>query len=366
MDRVLVESVGSFLRDRELLHQRYHMAKGEIQYDDMRKIEDYFIEDIVGKQKQHGLKIITDGELRRSWWHLDFFLGFEGIEKTYPEEGYIFYDEETRAESIGVIGKIKATEHPIIKDYEFMKKFEDDEYKVKITTPSPTMMFYEIKREQGIESYKKIYLYDKDLEEDIISAYIKVINDLYDKGLRYIQLDDTSWAKFMDNNYLNDMINNEEDPQKLLETNVYLINSVIKKIPKDMNVSIHVCRGNYHSTYFANGGYDKVSDYLFKRLDVDKYYLEFDDERSGPIDVIKDIPKDKEIVLGIVTTKNGKLEDKDKLEAKIKKALEYVDKDRLKISPQCGFASTEEGNIITEEQQWDKIELLNDLSYLLK
>ncbi|MDO4594654.1 MAG: 5-methyltetrahydropteroyltriglutamate--homocysteine S-methyltransferase [Tissierellia bacterium] len=360
--KILFDSVGSFLRPKALLDARREVAHGHMEVEEIRKIEDKYIEELINKQKSVGLKLITDGEFRRSWWHLDFFWGLEGVEKTYPEDGYIFHDEETRAESIGIVGKIRGKNHPFIEDFKFVKQFEEDDIKAKQTIPAPAQLYAEIKREEGVDTYKKFYLRDENLQEDIINAYVEFIEELYEAGCRNLQLDDCTWGMFVDDNFRQDLETQGLDIDKLMEEYLNLNNSVIEKTPSDMHVATHICRGNYHSTYAASGGYEKVSDFVLKREKVDCFYLEFDDERSGSFKPLKSIPEDKEVVLGIVTSKSGKLEDINYLKERLNDAFNYIEKERVILSPQCGFSSTEEGNILKEEDQWKKLDLLNRLS----
>lgn len=356
--------VGSFLRPEELKKARKQYENGEISREVLRAIEDKAIRELVKKEKAAGLKSVTDGEFRRSWWHLDFMWGIHGVEYKKVERGYQFKGEETRAETAGVLGKIKFTgNHPFLEHYKFLKEVADEEgVEARQTIPAPAQLLLELQRPENIADVKFIYPNQDDLINDIAKTYNQIIRAFYDLGCRNIQLDDCTWGTFCDRNLIKLLGYTEEQVKDTLNLFLKLNNLAIKDLPEDLIITTHVCRGNYHSTYAAEGPYDQVAEILFPNADIDAFYLEFDDERSGGFEPLKHVPRDKQVVLGIVSSKIGKLEDKEIIIRRIEEATKYLDLDQICLSPQCGFASTEEGNILTEEEQWNKIKLIKEIA----
>lgn len=356
--------VGSFLRPEELKKARRQYENGEITRTDLKAVEDKAIRELVKKEKAAGLKSVTDGEFRRSWWHLDFMWGIHGVEYKKVERGYQFKGEETRAETAGVLGKIKFTgNHPFLEHYKFLKEVADEEgVEARQTIPAPAQLLLELQRPENIADVKFIYPNQDDLINDIAKTYNQIIRAFYDLGCRNIQLDDCTWGTFCDRNLIKLLGYTEEQVKDTLNLFLKLNNLAIKDLPEDLIITTHVCRGNYHSTYAAEGPYDQVAEILFPNADIDAFYLEFDDERSGGFEPLKHVPRDKQVVLGIVSSKIGKLEDKEIIIRRIEEATKYLDLDQICLSPQCGFASTEEGNILTEEEQWNKIKLIKEIA----
>lgn len=350
--------VGSFLRPQELKKARADYSKNEINYFELNKIENECIKKLVEKELEAGLKSVTDGEFRRSYWHLDFMWGFEGIEHNMLEQGYIFHDEETRKDSARVNGKIKFKSHPFIEHFKFLRDVVNGRAIARQTIPAPAQLYMELKRGENINSLNNIYPNEKELYEDIVNAYGDFISALHSEGCRNLQLDDCTWGMFCDETYRKSVNNVEE----LKEIALNLNNRVIANTPKDIVVNSHVCRGNYHSTWASSGGYSYVSKTLFAKENVHGYYLEFDDERSGGFEPLKEVSENKIVVLGLITSKRAKLEEKSFIIKRINEASKYIPLDRLCLSPQCGFASTEEGNILTEEEQWKKIALVKEIA----
>ncbi|OJG85659.1 hypothetical protein RV15_GL002535 [Enterococcus silesiacus] len=356
------EIVGSFLRPESLKKAREEFASGGISGDELKVVEDQAIRDLVAKQKEIGLKVISDGEFRRSYWHLDFFWGFNGIEHNVMDQGYLFHGEETRADSARLTGKISFNpEHPVFEEYEFLAEIAEG-IPVRQSIPAPAQLLAELVRSSNEDKVNEFYPDRELLYQDIAKAYRETILALYDLGCRDIKLDDCTWGMLVDKNFWTTMTNGEYDTQALQELYLRLNNDAIVDLPEDLHVTTHVCRGNYHSTWATSGGYEPVADTLLGNQNVEAFFLEFDDERSGNFEPLRFVPEDKQVVLGLVTSKDGTLEEKETLVNRIKEASKFVPLERLSLSPQCGFASTEEGNILTEEDQWKKLSLVIDVA----
>lgn len=343
------DHVGSFLRPERLKKARAQKDNGEITAEELRRIEDEEIIKLVERQKAAGLQAVTDGEFRRGWWHFDFLEGFDGVEGYTPERGLQFTGTETKKRGIKVTGKIGFSTHYMIDHFKFLNGIAGDAV-AKFAIPSPNMLFFRGDFEEGI------YASDEAIIDDLIAAYQGVIQALYDEGCRYLQIDDTSWAIFFSEKGRASMIEKGQNPEKIAALCARAINESIAKRPEDMLVTMHICRGNYKSTYMSSGSYEALSETIFGGLDVDGLFLEFDDERSGGFEPLRHVNRsDLYIVLGLITSKFSELEDPEQIKARIAEAAEYVPLEQLCLSPQCGFASTEEGNLLTEEQQWEKI-----------
>lgn len=344
--------VGSFLRTDEIKIARKQYENGEITASELKNIEDIEIKKLVKKEKELGLKAITDGEFRRGWWHLDFFAGIKGTKKITLNQGGNLQGSRTKAESIQIIDKIKFHEHPMLEHFKYLKSIVKGSEVAKFTIPSPSLFHF-------VQSHNKnnVYSSEEELINDIIEVYKGAIKEFYNLGCRYLQLDDTAWGTLCSERHRTYFRNQGINPDDLAREYVRLINESIKDKPKDMIITLHVCRGNLHSIGFASGGYEPIAKELFSNAKVDGFFLEYDSERCGDFKPLRYI-KEQFVVLGLITTKHGGLENKEQLKKRIVEACEYIDIDKLCLSPQCGFASTEEGNIITEEEQWDKIRLV--------
>ena len=357
------DNVGSFLRPKTLKVARKAYQEDRLTQEELTLIEDEAIRDLVKKQKEIGLKAITDGEFRRSWWHLDFMWGLNGVEKVDVDNGYKFEHEETRAESARLTGKISGEGHPFVEHFKFIQQFADEEVIARQTLPAPAQFFAELQRPENIEATQKVYPDTEALIADIASVYQTVISELYEAGCRSIQLDDCTWGMLVDEGYWDwASKNTDETVESLSRLYVSLNNGAIEGHPEDLAITTHVCRGNYHSTWASSGAYDTVAEILFGDEKVDAYYLEFDTERSGGFESLVNVSDDKLVVLGLFSSKVGTLEDKEEIKARIEEASKYVPLERLCVSPQCGFASTEEGNILTEEEQWNKLCLVREVA----
>ena len=353
--------VGSFLRPDVLKQARADFAAGVIDAGALRAVEDEAIRDLVAKQKAAGLHVITDGEFRRSYWHLDFMWGLQGIERRTSRTGYQFHDEETTADTAVVTGKISGESHPFVEHFKFVKALEEEGQVARQTIPAPAQTYSEVildRCDGQQESLRAVYPTDEELIADIAAAYRTVLADLYAAGCRNVQFDDCTWGIYCDRDFVAKTGMNPVDIQKVSELGVALNNAALEGKPADLVVNTHVCRGNYHSTYAFEGGYDPVAPYLFANEDVNAFYLEFDTPRAGGFAPLAHVAAGKKVVLGLVTSKQPGLEDEELLVRRINEAAQYVPLEDLCLSPQCGFASCECGNKLTEEEQWAKVALV--------
>lgn len=355
--------VGSFLRPEKLKKARKQFDDGEIGYEELKKVEDESITDLITKVKELGYHVITDGEFRRATWHLDFMWGFDGVGHTPTKTGLPFHGEDAMVDDTYLVGKVGIKgEHPFVEHFKFVKQFEDENTVAKQTMPSPAQFLAQFTMPFNREHTLKYYATDKELAEDIVKAYGKVINDLYEAGCRNIQLDDCTWGMMADKSGHFAYGTTQEGLIEIQKAHKDINNKVIANAPKDIVINTHVCRGNFHSTYANSGAYDPVADILFGEENVDAYYLEFDDERSGGFAPLAKVSGDKKVVLGLITTKSPKLENKEEVINRIHEAEKYIPLDRLYLSPQCGFTSCEIGNKLTEEEQWAKLTLVKEIA----
>lgn len=352
--------VGSFLRPQALKDAKAKYQNNDITKDEYDKIVNEEITKLVEKQKQLGFHAITDGEFRRTFWHLDFMWGFEGVEHEATGGGVPFNDELAVLDDTYLIGKFKAKAHPFVEYFKFLKQFEDENTVAKYTIPAPAQTYLQFIVPGNIEKTRRFYETNEELIEDIGKAYQNVIKQFYDAGCRNLQLDDCSWGSAIGDSANKDAfgIDINEFKEQLLNVN----NLALENKPDDLVITSHICRGNYHSTFFSSGAYDPVADYVFARENVDALLLEYDDERSGSFEPLAKVSADKKVVLGLITTKLPKLEDKDEIIKRIYEAAKYIPLDRLCLSPQCGFASCEIGNKLTEEEQWAKLKLVKEIA----
>ena len=361
-----VDHVGSYLRPKELVEAREKFAKGELSKEELTKVEDKLIAELVEKQIAAGLKGVTDGEFRRAYWHLDFFWGLNGIEHVQGEKGYAFKGIETKPDTAKVSGKISGENHPFVEHFKYLRDItKDKDVVVKLTIPSPSQLYFElIRTEDHIKSYEQFYSNFDELKAAIVAAYKQVINDLYNEGLRVLQFDDCTWGALADDGFANRFRDErplEEVRRDYAARCLALNNEVIEGKPEDLVINTHVCRGNFASKWISQGGYQNVEDELLAGENVDAYYLEYDTDRAGDFKPLAKVGKDKKVVLGLITSKFADLEDKEEVIARIKEASQYIPLENIYLSTQCGFASTEEGNILTEEDQWKKIALISEI-----
>ncbi|MGA3308956.1 MAG: 5-methyltetrahydropteroyltriglutamate--homocysteine S-methyltransferase [Xanthobacteraceae bacterium] len=352
------DHVGSLLRPAALKGARAKRERDEITAEALRTVEDREIERVIRKQEEIGLKLATDGELRRSWYQFDFLKGLDGVELYQVGEGIAFHGVKTKAESVRVIGRVGFSTHPHVDDFRFLK--EHTRVTPKMTIPAPGVLhFRQGRRSISQEAYP-------DLEpffDDLANAYRKALRAFYDAGCRYLQLDDTTWSMMCDEHELAHSRERGDEPEKLPAAYARMINRALAGKPADLAVTMHSCRGNFRSTWIAEGGYEPMAERLFNEVDIDSYFLEYDTERAGGFEPLRFFPKGKkQLVLGLVTSKSGTLEKKDDIKRRIEEATKYVALDQLCLSPQCGFASTEEGNVLTEDEQWAKLRMIVEIA----
>jgi len=345
------DHVGSLLRPAALREAREKHTQGVLDDWQLEKIENEQIERIIAMQEKVGLQSVTDGEFRRSWWHLDFLWGLEGVERHVMETGVSFAGVKTRAEGVKVTGKIDfRTTHPMIKHFKFVQRMTSRT--PKMTIPAPSALYG---RPTPTPINRDVYPDNDAMFHDLGQAYRKAVSAFAEAGCRYLQLDEVFIAMLCDEKYRQQMRDRGDDPAKLGEIYGDLINVAMSDVPADMTITMHMCRGNYKSTHMGAGGYEAVQEILFNKINVHGYFMEYDDARSGGFEPLRMLPKGKQVVLGIVTTKTGKLESKDELKRRIDEAAMFAPLDQLCLSGQCGFASTEEGNVLTEDEQWAKL-----------
>jgi methionine synthase II (cobalamin-independent) len=352
------DHVGSLLRPAAVKKARARRARNEITAEALRAVEDHEIENAIRKQEDIGLKLATDGEFRRSWYQFDFLKGLQGVELYEVAEGITFHGVKTKAESVRTVGRVDFTTHPHLEDFRFLKAHT--RVTPKMTIPAPNMLHF---RPGRSSISKQVY---PDLEpffEDVANASRKAVRAFYDAGCRYLQFDDTTWSMMCDQRELAHSRERGDEPEKLPAVYARMINRALEGKPADMTVTMHSCRGNFRSTFIASGGYEPFAERLFNEVNVDGYFLEYDNERSGGFEPLRFFPKGKkQLVLGLITSKSGALEKKGDIKRRIEEATKYVALDQLCLSPQCGFASTEEGNVLTEDEQWAKLRLVVEIA----
>ncbi len=357
-----LDHVGSFLRPERLKEARAKFNDGEITAEELERVENEEIIALIEKEKELGLKSVTDGEFRRAFWHLDFLENLDGVELVEVDHFSVqFKDKDVKPKTLRIVGKVDFSEnHPFVKHFKFLKEHAGDT-PVKLTIPSSSMLHLITQVRE--KNYVPIERY-KDNEalffDDVVEAYRKALQCFYDLGCRNIQLDDTSWGEFCALDKREAYEARGFDLEKIARDYVDVLNRVIEWKPEDLVVNMHICRGNFRSTWFSSGGYEPVAKTLFGHCRVDGFFLEYDSDRAGDFTPLRYI-KDQKVVLGLITSKSGDLEDKGEVIARIKEASQYVPLERLCLSPQCGFSSTEEGNILTIEAQWDKLKLIDEI-----
>jgi len=346
------DQVGSLLRPPALKQARQLLECGEITGAELKAVEDHEIIHLIAKQQEVGLQAVTDGELRRCYWHFDFLEGLEGIEGFQAERGIVFQGGvESRAKGLRVTGRIDfPNTHPMLEHFRFLR--EHTTAVPKMTIPSPSVLHFRGGRAAvPAEIYPDMDCFFRDLG----LAYRKAVRAFADLGCRYLQLDEVNFAYLCDPQQRAMLKARGDEPERLPKIYADLINCAISDRPADMTISTHLCRGNYRSSWIAQGGYEPIAEVLFHQLGVDAYFMEYDTDRAGSFEPLRMLPKEKMAVLGLVTSKTGALEGKDDLKRRIEEATKYVSLDQLCLSPQCGFASTEEGNNLTEQDQWTKL-----------
>ena len=356
--------VGSFLRPEKLKKARADFEAGKITREQLKEVEDACILELVAKIKELGYHVITDGEFRRATWHLDFMWGFDGIEHKKTVDGNTTFDgEAAMIDDTFMVGKISVKNHPFVEHFKFVKALEDENTIAKQTIPSPAQFYAYFTGAELLDTTLEIYGTEEAFAEDVIKAYGKFIEEIYAAGCRNLQFDDCVWGGLVNPKLAVALTGRRgEALEEYKKVILALNNKVVEKAPADLTINTHVCRGNYHSTFFSSGAYDGVADLLFGEENVNAYYLEYDDERSGGFAPLAKITGNKKVVLGLVTTKTPKFENKQSVIARIKEASKYVPLENLYLSPQCGFASCEIGNKLTEEEQWAKLKLVKEIA----
>jgi 5-methyltetrahydropteroyltriglutamate--homocysteine methyltransferase len=348
------DMVGSLLRTAPLKEARARRQAGEVSAEALRRIEDAEIGKIITRQEAVGLQSATDGEFRRAWWHFDFLEGLQGVEGYETAQGIQFQGTQTKPRSVRVMGKLGFAGHPMLDHFRFLAA--NTTLLAKMTIPSPSVLHFRGGRHAiSAAVYPEMESYFADLAE----TYRKVVQAFAAAGCRYLQLDDTVWAYLCSEEQRVQVRARGEDPDKLPAIYARMINHAIAERPADMRITMHICRGNFRSTWISEGGYEPVAETLFGSVGVDGFFLEYDTERAGGFEPLRFVkPGSQRIVLGLVTSKSGVLEKPDDIRRRIDEAARHVAMDQLCLSPQCGFASTEEGNLLAEEEQWAKLAMI--------
>ena len=351
------DHVGSLLRSPAIKDARAKHEAGQLDAAGLRAVEDREIEQIIAKQQEVGLKAVTDGEYRRSWWHFDFLGGLDGVDLVQSDQGIQFQGVQTKAQTLEINGKLDFTDHPMLDHFRFLKAHT--QVTPKMTIPSPSVLHFRMEEDTRRKSYPDLDAFFDDLGD----AYGKAIKAFHEAGCRYLQLDDTVWAYLCSDVELAKARERGLDTDGLQGRYARCINRALAAKPADMAVTMHVCRGNFRSTWISEGGYEPVAETLLGELNLDGYFLEYDTDRAGDFKPLRFLPKgDKMVVLGLITSKSGTLENKDDVKRRIDEATTFVDLDQCCLSPQCGFASTEEGNVLTEDEQWAKLREIVELA----
>lgn len=354
--------VGSFLRPETLRQARASFEAGELSAEDLKRVEDNAIRDLVAKQQDAGLGVITDGEFRRATWHLDFMWAFGGVDHSKTEHGIPFHDEPAKIDDTYLTDKLSVGHHPFVDHFDFVHALEDEKTVAKLTIPAPAQFLFQLLIPQNTKSTKRIYPNQAELVDDLVKGYTTVLEELVQHGCKNVQLDDCTWGVIVDPHAQQILATDQAGVDATAELLLEINNRVLDARPAGLTINTHVCRGNFHSTWACEGSYEGVANTLLAREHADNFFLEFDDDRSGGFEPLASVPADKGVVLGLITTKAAHLEDPDQIVERIHEATEYVDLDRLYLSPQCGFASCEIGNKLTEDEQWAKVALVRSIA----
>ena len=353
------DHVGSFLRTAPIKQARIKRDKGEIDAAQLKEVEDREIEKVIRKQEEVGLQLATDGEFRRSWWHYDFFGMLDGVEVVEGKTGIQFHGVLTKPLILHIKNKIGFSPgHPMIEHFKFLKAHT--RVTPKMTIPSPTVMHFRLEPD-AVE--KNVYASRDAIFDDLAVAYQNAVRAFYDAGCRYLQFDDTAWAYLCSQDELNKAKQRGLDVDHLQDSYTRCINKALEAKPADMTITTHVCRGNFRSTWISSGGYEPVAQNMLAKCNYDGYFLEYDSERAGGFEPLRFLPKgNKVVVLGVMTSKSGRLEPRGDILRRIEEAAKIVPLEQLALSTQCGFASTEEGNTLAEDEQWAKLRLAVDIA----
>jgi 5-methyltetrahydropteroyltriglutamate--homocysteine methyltransferase len=352
------DHVGSLLRPLPLKQARAQRTLGEITGDQLKAVEDCEIAAVIKRQEEIGLKAVTDGEFRRAFWNYDFLGALPGVEAYLGERKIKFQGPNPKPMLLRVTGKLGIfSGHPMIEHFKFVKTHT--RVLPKMTIPSPSSLHFRYGRDAVPET---IYPDMNDFYRDLGQTYAKAVRAFADAGCRYLQLDEVNFTYLCDPKLRAQIADRGDDPEQLPAIYAAMINAAISDIPSDMTIAMHLCRGNFQSTFVASGGYEPVAEILFNTINVHGYFMEYDSDRAGGFEPLRLVPKGKTVVLGLVTSKSGRLESKDAIKRRIEQAAKFVPLDQLCLSPQCGFASTEEGNILAEDEQWAKLKMIVEIA----
>lgn len=346
------DQVGSLLRPPAVHEARDRFARGEIDAAALRAVEDEQIARVIAKQEEVGLQAVSDGEFRRAFWHFDFFGGLNGVEIVEEDSGMAFHGTAPKPHAVHITGKVSfPDDHPMLEHFRFVR--DHTTVTAKQCIPAPTVMHFRLAPESIDHS---VYPDRASLFADLAQTWRDAVRAFHAAGCRYLQFDDTAWAYLCSDLELERARERRLDTENIAQAYADLLNDIVRDRPDDMTITTHVCRGNFRSTWISSGGYEPVAPYLLGQVDYDGFFLEYDSDRAGGFEPLRFLPHDgRRVVLGLVTSKSGDLESADAVRARIREAAEFAPLDQLALSPQCGFASTEEGNVLTEEQQWAKL-----------
>lgn len=352
------DHVGSLLRPDALKRARAEFAAGKLTAEGLGEVEDACIEEAVARQQSMGLKAVTDGEFRRAWWHFDFLAGLDGVERVCGDKAIQFHGVQTKAESLVVPGRVAFNDHPMLKHFRFLDTVAS--VVPKFTIPSPTVLHFRVGRAAiSRDAYPELGAFF----HDTAMAYRDAVAAFYAAGCRYLQFDDTVWAYLCSEKECDAVRARGEDPDALPAIYAEMIGSALAEKPRDLTLTTHVCRGNFRSSWISEGGYEPVAETLLAATPYDGYFLEYDTDRAGGFEPLRFLPKgEKRVVLGLVTSKSGELERRDVILRRIDDASAHAPIEQFCLSPQCGFASTEEGNVLGEEEQWAKLEFVVEVA----
>lgn len=353
------DQVGSLLRTTALHQARDRKAAGEIDAAALKAVEDAEIRKLIAKQEAIGLKGVTDGEYRRAYWHFDFLEELDGVDAITADSGMNFKGGVGITKALRITGKVGFSGHPMLEHFRFLKDNVGPSSTPKMTIPGPSMLHYRGGRKMiNMGVYPEMDAF----YADVGAAYNKAVHAFYDAGCRYLQLDDISFAYLCDPEQREMLRARGDDPEHQPEIYAGMVRAALKDKPSDLAITMHLCRGNFRSTFIASGGYEPIAELLFNAMPVDGYFMEWDSDRAGGFEPLRFLPKGKHVVLGLVTSKTGVLESKDDLKRRIDEASKFVALDQLCLSPQCGFASTEEGNTLAEDEQWAKLAMIVEVA----
>jgi methionine synthase II (cobalamin-independent) len=351
------DMVGSLLRTQALKDARDKHHRGEMTDQELKAVEDRGIRALIKRQEEIGLQAVTDGEFRRAFWHFDFLEHLDGVTSVEADSGMHFKGGLGITKALRITGKVGFNGHPMVEHFRFLK--ENTDRVAKMTIPGPSMLHY-----RGGRKMMNMGVYpDMDsFYADVGAAYNKAVHAFYDAGCRYLQLDDISFAYLCDPEQREMLRQRGDDPERQPQIYAGMVREALKDKPRDLTITMHLCRGNFRSTFIASGGYEPVADVLFNSMPVDGYFMEWDSDRAGGFEPLRFVPTGKSVVLGLVTSKTGTLENRDDVKRRIEEATKYVDLEQLCLSPQCGFASTEEGNVLAEDEQWAKLRMIVEIA----